>query len=260
MLLTTLIFLIATLAGGGLFVSLGQRGLTNLPLILAFGGSFIIGMCFLHLVPEAFASNSNAGIFVLVGFVIQLVLEFLSKGIEHGHHHPHEHTPHCQTKSVWQRIPWLAFLSLALHAALESMPVLDHHHAHGHEGHVRGPLSLDVIDWNLVIGLVLHKVPVAMVLMAMMVGEHVPRTISWLLLVVFGFSPSVGMIVYDWVFHNLAENTALQFSGAMQACVVGILLHIGTVVLFEAGEGHQFQTNKMLAIGVGLGLSIAAFS
>ena len=48
----------------------------------------------------------------------------------------------------------------------------DHHH---HDGHVHGPLAFDMIDWGLVIGLVLHKVPVAMVLMAMMQEQHVPR-------------------------------------------------------------------------------------
>ena len=46
MILTALIFLVTALVGGWAFVLLGQRGMDNLPVILSFGGSFIIGMCF----------------------------------------------------------------------------------------------------------------------------------------------------------------------------------------------------------------------
>ena len=72
-----------------------------------------------------------------------------------------------------------------------------------HHGHVHGPLALDMIDWSLVTGLVLHKVPVAMVLMAMMIGEHVPQKWAWAFLVMFGLCPSVGMAAFDWMFHNM---------------------------------------------------------
>ena len=50
-----------------------------------------------------------------------------------------------------------------------------------------------------------------------------------------------------------------SLAGAMQGCVVGILMHIGTVVLFEAGEGHHFQPGKLMAVLAGLGLSLVAF-
>ena len=165
MILTSIIFLLTTLVGGALFHFLGKRGIHDMSHFMAFGGAFIIGMSFLHLLPEAFAATPQAGLFVLLGFVIQIFLEFLSNGIEHGHHHPHQHTEDCHGKPVLRRVPWLAFMSLALHAILESMPVIDH--GHDHHGHVHGPLAMDMIDWSLVSGLVLHKVPVAMVLMAM---------------------------------------------------------------------------------------------
>ena len=136
MIVTSLIFLLTTLVGGALFQVMGKRGIHDMSLFMAFGGAFIIGMSFLHLLPEAFAATPKAGLFVLLGFVIQIFLEFLSNGIEHGHHHPHQHTDDCHEKPVLRRIPWLAFLSLALHATLESMPVIDH--GHDHHGHVQG--------------------------------------------------------------------------------------------------------------------------
>ena len=259
MLLTALIFLLATFLGGWVFVLLGQRGLDNLGVILSFGGAFIIGMCFLHLVPEAFGTTSLAGVFVIGGFLVQGLLEYLSKGIEHGHFHAHDHGEHCEGEFGWNRLPWAALLSLALHAALESMPVLDHSGHHHHEGHVHGPLSLDMIDWGLVTGLVLHKVPVAMVLMAMMIEQHVPKRTSWLVLAGFGLSPLLGMLAFEGIFHGLSADIAVVFPACMQALVVGMLLHIGTTVLFEAGDGHAFNRKKFVATCVGLGTSLVAF-
>lgn len=260
MIFTAFIFLAATLLGGWAFVLTGQRGMNNLNLILAFGGAFIIGMCFLHLVPEAYNAYPPAGLFVLLGFLVQGLLEYLSKGIEHGHFHAHEHGRHCDVDFRWSRLPWAALLSLSLHAALESMPVIDHGaHAH-HHNHVHGPLSMDVIDWGLVVGLVLHKVPVAMVLMAMMIEQHVPRRISWVVLAFFGLSPLLGMAAFDALYHTLPKDMLSAFPAAMQAMVVGILLHIGTTVLFEAGDGHSFNRRKFVAMLVGLGVSVAAFS
>ena len=101
MIVISFIFLLTTLVGGALFHVLGKRGIHDLAHFMAFGGAFIIGMSFLHLLPEAFAATSKAGLFVLLGFVVQIFLEFLSNGIEHGHHHPHRHHNHrqCHYKS-----------------------------------------------------------------------------------------------------------------------------------------------------------------
>lgn len=258
MFLTAFIFLVTTLLGGGAFVLLGQRGVGNLRYILSFGGAFIIGMCFLHLVPEAFGATELAGIFVLVGFLLQGALEYMSQGIEHGHFHAHEHDENCEDPTRRSRLPWMALISLSLHAALESMPVVGSYEHH--VGHVHGPLALDIIDWGLVTGLVLHKVPVSMVLMAMMVESHVPRRQAWWGLVIFGLAPLAGMASFGGLLHWLPSNLLVTFPGMMQAMVVGILLHIGTTVLFEAGEGHAFNKKKFLATCLGLGLGVLAFT
>ena len=71
MLLTGLALLSVALFGGALLEIFGNKAIKNLNLILAFGGSYIMGLLFLHLVPEAYAFSSTlnvAGIFVLIGF------------------------------------------------------------------------------------------------------------------------------------------------------------------------------------------------
>ncbi len=256
MILTALIFLLTSLLGGWAFVVLGHKGLANLPVILSFGGSFIIGMCFLHLVPEAYAVTSLAGMFVVLGFLLQGLLELMSKGIEHGHIHAHEHGPNCNQEFTVRQLPWAALLSLSIHAALECMPVV----GPGHHGeHVHGPMGFEAIDWGLVVGLVMHKVPVAMVLMAMMQEQHVPRKIAWWVLAAFGLSPLAGMLVFEGIVHGISAEWLVTFPACMQALVVGILLHIGTTVLFEAGEGHAFNLKKLAATCVGIATSLIAF-
>jgi hypothetical protein len=99
-----------------------------------------------------------------------------------------------------------------------------------------------------------------MVLMAMMLERHVPMRAAWIVLVAFGMSPALGMLSADMVYHTLDARTAVEFTSMLQAVVVGILLHIGTTVLFEAGEGHAFNKAKFAATCGGLGLGLLAFA
>ena len=62
------------------------------------------------------------------------------------------------------------------------------------------------------------------------------------------------------VYHSLDAVAAAEVTSMLQAFVVGILLHIGTTVLFEAGEGHTFNKAKFAATCAGLGLGLLAFA
>ena len=101
-----------------------------MPLLLSFGGAFLLGLCFLAPPARSFAMNATAGHWVIAGFLLQIGLEYLSKGMEHGHVHGNP-------------FGLLAFLSLCLHALIEAMPfgldtaqlAHDHAHDHAHAGH-----------------------------------------------------------------------------------------------------------------------------
>src|SRR5687767_5463399 len=63
-----------------------------LKLSLAFTGGYLFAISLVHLVPVVYASGTqNIGYYILAGFFLQLVLEFFSEGIEHGHIHVHAH-------------------------------------------------------------------------------------------------------------------------------------------------------------------------
>jgi zinc and cadmium transporter len=56
-----------------------------LKLLLAFSGAYLFAMCVLHLIPETYQSGSNRiGLFILAGFILQLLLEFFSEGMPLG--------------------------------------------------------------------------------------------------------------------------------------------------------------------------------
>src|SRR4051812_19968785 len=67
---------------------------------ISFAGAYIFTITVLHLLPEAYGATTVApiisvrgdpgfsiGLLVLAGFFVQLLLEFFSHGIEHGHAH-----------------------------------------------------------------------------------------------------------------------------------------------------------------------------
>lgn len=248
------ILLIISLIGAGAYDRFGAYLKQHLSLILAFGGAFLIGIIFNHLIPETYAMSHNVGWIVVLGFLLQGVLEYGSQGIEHGHIHHHQ--PHGSSK-----IPWAMFISLCLHALIESMPLHgegahDHDHGHGHDhfGHVHLH-GIEGVDMALMTGLILHKFPVALVLMGMLDALGIKRFSRWMAMVVFGLMPIVGMVLYDGLIHfdaSWSEQVPVWSGGIL----IGILLHISTTILFEAGDGHRFNRNKLLVTIAGLSLAV----
>ncbi|MEI7510025.1 MAG: ZIP family metal transporter, partial [Flavobacterium sp.] len=124
--------LLSVLIGFTLALWLQPKDKTNLKLLLAFSGSFLLSLTVMHLLPEVYSSrNERVGIFIMFGILFQIILEFFSKGAEHGHVHGHD---------KMTQMPWLLFFSLCIHALLEGFPV-GHHH-------------------NLAIGIAIHHFPI----------------------------------------------------------------------------------------------------
>lgn len=238
--MTSAIILVSVaLAGGVLGEWLGDRFKAHMPLLLAFGGAFLLGLCFLHLLPEAFAMNAMAGQWVIAGFLIQIGLEYLSKGMEHGHVHGHQ-------------FGLVAFISLCLHALIEAMPFgldvvamgLEHHH-HDHVGHHHHHNTGEGM-WPLLFGISLHKLPVALALMTILKATVSSRARRWIWISVFAATPLAGMAIAGTL-----PQSRMVF-GALNGVLVGILLHISTTILFETADGHDFNGRKLFTVLSGL--------
>jgi zinc transporter ZupT len=204
----------------------------NLRLLISFSGAFILAICVLHLMPEIFRDyDKKIGAFILIGFVIQLLLEFFSNGIEHGHFHSH--------KKDIAIFPYAIFISLCLHSFIEGMALIEG----GHEHHNHSS--------SLLVGIVIHKIPVGIVLSTMILSKNISKSTFIIALTIFAASAPLGLY--------LAGNHILPFlenSRIILALAVGIFLHISTTILFESSEGHKFDLKKFAIIVIGFALAI----
>lgn len=214
----------------------------NLKLVLAFSGAYLFALSVLHLIPEIYSSSTkNIGLFILIGFFLQILLEFFSEGIEHGHVHIHKHGEHA--------FPFAMMIGLSVHSFLEAMPLAEnpHHlHSHGHNHESTGS--------SLLIGIVLHNIPIAIALMTMLLGSHISKGKALLLLTIFALTAPAGALASTLIGQHV-ESIALYFDRIM-AVVVGIFLHISTTILFESNENHRFNFIKFITILVGAGVAL----
>ena len=210
----------------------------KLKLLIAFSGAYLLSITALHLLPEVFTGDDRGayfGSFVLVGFFIQVMLEYLSGGIEHGHAHTHRSA----------ELPVGLMIGLCLHAFLEGMPLGGGDAGHSHHGHSHSH-GLE----PLLLGIVLHKYPVAMVFLAMLLNSGLAKAKAFGLLAVFAAMAPLGTLLSG-------VEMVGQYNRESLAIVIGIFLHVSTTILFESSEGHRFNAYKMIAIAAGLALSAA---
>jgi zinc and cadmium transporter len=209
---------------------------TPMRLLLAFSGAFLFAMSMLHLIPELYESQKvQAGIWILVGFLIQLLLEYISQGIEHGHVHIHEHEGHHSGNAS---IPLGIVFGLCFHSLLEGMPLGTEDSA----GHVFPPLLT---------GIVLHNIPIAIAFMGLLMHLGHSRFKSFFWLGVFALMTPLGMLTSYFIGTQMQGDLQPYFD-AITGIVVGIFLHISTTILFESSENHRFNLMKFVTILLGV--------
>lgn len=236
-----LLLFLVVVGGGTLAFRFSGQARQALKLALSFSGAYILGITILHLMPGVFEQGGhNVSFWILAGFLTQLLLEQLSRGVEHGHIHVHKHERYNFALQV--------MLGLSLHAFLEGLPLThfeDFHAAHHH--HEEG-------EFQLLIGILLHKLPAAFALVALLLQAGFARSIVWVCLIVFASMSPLGALTASY----------MPFTGPQVAnllgFVIGSFLHISTTILFEADDTHQHRVSwrKLLVILMGIALALAA--
>ncbi len=210
--------LISVLLGYGIAFFLQPKNKTNLKLLLAFSGSFLLSITVMHLLPEVYESKvKNLGLFIMFGILFQIILEFFSQGAEHGHVHGHE---------KMTQIPWLLFISLCIHALLEGLPVSRHS--------------------DLAIGIAIHHLPIAIILTTFFINSGLNKIAIFLFMVTFAIMTPLGTILSDFL------PMLNQYYSEITAIVIGILFHISSTIIFESSEGHKFNIAKISMIIFGI--------
>ena len=219
------LLLIASVLLGVLVVLILKPSKKSVRLLLAFSGAYLLSVAILHLLPEVYTDSSNnniMGICILAGIILQSILESFSKGAEHGHIHIH---------TDGKTFPSLLFVSLCIHAFSEGLPI---HHS----------------GENLLWAIVVHKIPIAVILTIFLLDSHFSKKTIVFFLTVFALMSPLGVI--------LSENMMFfeKYSAEITALIIGIFLHISTVILFESSENHNFNLHKFLAIITGILLTV----
>ncbi|PKA84325.1 ZIP zinc transporter [Ulvibacter sp. MAR_2010_11] len=196
---------------------LKTKEITQMSLLLAFSGAFLLSMTILELLPEVFEMpKDRIGIFIMGGILLQICLEFFSKGAEHGHIHVH---------SEKRDFPWLLFISLSIHALLEGFPISDEN--------------------NILVGIIVHKVPVALILSFFFIKAKYSNTVTIAFMTFFALMTPIGNYLSGF-------ETLQAYHTEITAIVIGIFLHVSTTILYESSKDHKFNLAKLVTIILGI--------
>ena len=232
--------LISSVLFGGLIVSFfnATNNSQMIKFSLAFSGGFLLAIIFEHLLPDIYHDGAHdLGLYILLGFLIQLILEYFSGGIEHGHVHIHK----------GQSLPWALFISLSIHSVIEGIPLGNQYagmqvaHQHLHES----------LFW----GIIFHQIPVSIALMTLLMNAKLSRLSTWIFLLLFASMTPLGALLG-------LKFTPEQFGLDLHiilAVVVGMFLHISTTIIFETSENHKFNLLKLTSILFGCGLAMLLY-
>ena len=212
----------AVLIGIGFVILLKQKKTTYSKLLLPFSGAFLLALTLFDLLPEVYEhlEVKQTGLYIMCGILMQIVLEFFSKGAEHGHVHLHIHN---------KAFPWALFLSLCVHSVMEGFSIHQHN--------------------DMVYGILVHKIPIAMVLTTFLLHSKYSKMQVILFLALFAAMTPLG----TYVSNNAAF--VAPYVNIINAFVIGIFFHISTIILFESSEGHKFNLSKLVAIILGVGMA-----
>lgn len=219
------ILLIASVLLGAALVFIIKPSNKIVRLLLAFSGAYLLSVTILHLLPEVYVETSDykkVGIFILIGIILQSVLESFSKGAEHGHIHMHTDS---------KTFPSLLFFSLCLHAFSEGLPI---HNAND----------------NLLWAIIVHKIPIAIVLTTFLIHTKYSKKTVFVFLFFFAIMSPLGVLLGNKIPFFTNYNTEIT------ALIVGVFLHISTIILFESSENHKFNLQKFTAILLGILLTV----
>ncbi len=214
-----LFLILAVLLSFGFVAIFKPKKSLGLQLLLAFSGAFLLALTIFDLLPEAYTASDprSMGIYIMIGIILQIILEFFSKGAEHGHMHGE-----LQNKGF----PWLLFLSLCLHSFMEGLPLTSTN--------------------PILYGILIHKIPIALILSIFLLESNLKASSAIVFILIFSLMTPFGSFLaahMEFITVNKAPITAI---------VIGILLHISSVILFESSQAHTFNLRKLVAIFIGI--------
>lgn len=213
--------ILAVWAGFGFAWFTKPKNNDNVKLLLAFSGAFLLALTFFELLPEVYNGHNpkTIALYILGGILMQVFLEFFSKGAEHGHMHVHLKE---------NKFPVLLFVSLSIHALVEGVPI------HGND--------------SILYGIIIHKIPIAIILSIFLLNSNLKLSTTLLFIGAFSLMTPLGsyLSTIPWV---------KEYGYLFNSLAIGVFFHISTIILFESAQGHAFNLRKLVVIILGIGIA-----
>jgi zinc transporter ZupT len=211
----------------------------HVKILNAFTGAYLLTLVVMHLVPDLYEPEPGLvlkplviGGFILFGFFLQIAMDSISMGIEHGHAH-----------EIHGHMAFGILAGLCIHAFVEAMALgqsPQHQTAHDLAAH-----------HFLLVSVVVHNYPISIALLGMLLQSGMRKSSALACLGLFAIMAPIGMF--------FSTHTGLAvYSRYLMAIVIGIFMHISTTILFESEDHHRFPVGKMMAVITGLLLGIAS--
>ncbi|MFI5135119.1 MAG: ZIP family metal transporter [Chitinophagales bacterium] len=226
-----LIFIFAApMLGGLIALVFRSQAQMNYRIVLSFSGAFLFTIILLHLFPLVFQNTPHAGMLVLLGFFIQIFLEQLTHGIEHGHFHAHEQGGIYISSLI---------VGLSIHSFLDGIPL-------------SSKQLLEQTHNGLLYGIGIHKIPEGFALASILIISNYKTSVSAFYLFLFSLIAPAAMLL-----GNYFQSNQSALLNSLIAVAVGSFLHVATTILFESeSAAHRFGWRRIIAIMSGAGLAL----
>ncbi len=200
----------------------------SIKMLLAFSGAYLFSIVIIHFLPELYEEKGAViGLTVLAGFLLQILLDFYSTGLEHGHFH----ASHFK-QGVF---PLSAIVGLFAHEFFEGLPIELQNSEAGYK--------------TMLLAVVLHKIPITVVVYALLNTIGISSKKMWMVIIMFALISPFGTLVGSLI-------PALgNYSAYLTAFATGIFLHVSTTILFESSNNHKYNLTKILVVIAGMVLA-----
>lgn len=193
--------------------------------LLVVSAGFLITICLNEVFPEVYSGdNHHIGLWVIGGVLLQMLLENLTKGFEHGHFHHHT-----EGKNI---LPLALMIGLFIHAFLEGIPLAN---------------EKEVVSPYLT-GILVHNIPISFILGAFLVKNKKFSASAFLIIAIFALASPFGLFLGQYFNPNLEVY--------FLALVGGIFLHISSVIIFESNKNHNVDWKKIGLVALGILLAM----
>ncbi len=241
MILPVILLIVLTLIAGLAPLRIRKNNSKIFHLALVFSGAYLLGITIAHLMPELFSGplgHQEVALWVIIGYFMQLLLDYFTSGVEHGHLHRADDD---HVHGSFTMVTLLA--AMGIHALLEGI-LLSHStyvDTHQHNG-------------GLLTGIILHKMPAAFALMSLIRCNY--HSWGWpvFLMSLFSIMTPVGIFLGEYL--SQVDWVQSSWLTILFALVTGNFLHISTTIFLENSPGHKLNGAKLLVIFAGTALAL----